>query len=130
VRYVGKVYAAGRPYHVYFDIDSDPDTEAHRGHSDVVITSASGHFLGLYDIDTTEPVRTQGADILFGTDARSNPGKRAGYRIHFGPNGPPREVYVGDQFPFSTPAAFPKDYPNLQPWPELGPDVAKYCQRK
>ncbi len=124
VRYLGKLHAGSRVYKAYYDVNDDPTMESPQGHQDIVVTTARGKFLGLYDVDSAPPVRTEGADILF--DAKG----KSGDRIQFGVNGPPEQVFVvSDLFHFNTPAEYRKDFPNEKTWPEPSPRIARYCRR-
>ena len=125
MRYVGELHAGSRIYRIYFDVNDDPSMEAPRGHQDVIVAAANGKFLGLYDIDSTQPIRTEGTDILFKWNKKDGDD-----RIHFGSKGSPDRVHVGgDLFDFSTPADYRKYAPNEKPWPPRGPRVSDYCRR-
>ncbi len=114
VRYIGDVHTVGRAYRIYFDVNDDPKTR--HGNSDVVVTTANGRFLGVYDVDAT-PERTERADIYF--ESR----KDYGNRIHFGRHGLPKHIWVNGEATEFTPAA---DF-GPAPWPP--PKVARYCRR-
>ena len=133
VRFVEKILAGGRAYKIYFDDSADP-APPHHGNQDLIVTSVSGKFLGLYPAADIvdgygEPVRTEGSDILF------PPGKANGVafdnRLHFGSKGPPKTLHqhLGHDLTFSTPAEFREAFPRLKPWPEPGPRLATYCRR-
>ena len=132
VRYVGKLHAGGQTYKIYFDESTDPDTATHHGHQDLAVTTAAGKFLGIYDISDieAEPVRTQGAEILF-PPRKDDSGRSYRDRIHFGAKGPPQEIPLlfGYDLELSTPAGFREDFPDLKPWPPRGPRIAAYCRR-
>ncbi len=132
LRYVGEVRAGGRTFRIYFDVNANPETATHHGHHDLVVTTAGGTFLGLYDISDldAEPARTEGADILF-PPRKDDSGQPYRDRIHFGPKGPPEEppLLFGYDLAFSTPAEFRKYFPRFRPWPEPGPRIQAYCRR-
>ena len=108
VRYVGKIYVGNRAYKIYFDDNTQP-TGAHRADENVIVTTNIGKFLGHYAISGSdmEPVRTEGADILFelrrdGVSLQQKDSSR--FRVHFGLSGPPRNIYLNGALPEFTPA--------------------------
>lgn len=118
IRYVGKLGAGGRTYKIYYDDNSDPETQ--HGHQDIVVTTGRGRFLGFYEATDihVEPSGIDGADILF------NASKASGYSIHFGPKGPPRSLMLdGVLIEFAKP-----DETDLKRH-ERGPRLADYCRR-
>jgi hypothetical protein len=114
VRYLGKVRAGGQAYHVYYDEGSNPESK--QGHTDVIVASAKGRFIGLYAISDIElePVGVRGADVLF------NSSKAYGDRIHFGSNGPPERIYLNEEH-----YSFGKPDRSREP----GPRLSEYCRR-
>ncbi len=132
LRFVGKVRAGGRAYKIYYDLNANPDTATNHGHIDLVVATASGRFLGLYDISDIDakPTRTEGADILF-PPRKDDLGHSYNNTIHFGPQGPPRTLHLlfGYNLGFDTPAEFLEFFPHTRPWPQPGPRIADYCKR-
>ncbi len=118
VRYLGRVRAAGgRNYKIYYDQSTNPETATRHSHTDLVVTTAGGRFLGYYEIadDELEPVGVGGADVLF------NSSKAYGDRIHFGRGGAPPNVRLNDgRYEFDK-AEGGK--------PDPGPRVSAYCRR-
>lgn len=134
VRYVGKLRAGGLTYKIYYDQNSEPGSEAHDAAHDLIVTNGRGKFLGLYNIaDITDVydgrVRTEGSDVVFETE-KNEKGSFLRGRIHFSLKGPPRTTnpVFGYSFAFQTPAEFQKSSPRLNPWPEPGPQLARYCR--
>ncbi|HEX4197722.1 MAG TPA: hypothetical protein VHZ26_09785 [Caulobacteraceae bacterium] len=81
---MGKVRGGRTTYVVYY-YDHE-NLEDHHGIQALVIITAAGRYVGEYDNDGDPPTKVSGHDIWF----KNSP------PIHFGPNGPPREI--GDRF--------------------------------
>ena len=121
VRPVGRLHAGGRTYKIYYDDNSNPETQ--HGHQDLVVTTAKGKFLGLYDLGdiTLEPVRIKGADILF--DAS----RAYGDRIHFGTKGPPQKTRIDRSVIWFSRALEPRL--RRQGRADLPVKLSSYCPR-
>ncbi len=122
LRSVGRLHAGGRTYGIYYDVNSNPETQ--HGHKDLIITAVGGKFLGLYALEETglEPARIAGADVVF--DAS----KAYGDRIHFGSNGPPSKARINDaEVSFASPEPIRKAYGTLPR--EEHVRIGLYCGR-
>ncbi len=123
IRLVGRLRAGGRTYKIYYDSNSNPENQ--HGHQDLVVTTATGTFLGLYDLAdiNLEPTRIEGPAILFGASGAY------GDRIQFGPNGPPPESRIDrENLEFATPQAFRKWYGG--PPPDGPVRVRAHCRAR
>jgi len=123
LRYAGKLRAASRTYKIYYDDNTEPGSEAHDATQDLVVTTAAGKFLGLYNIsdisDAYEgPIQTEGSDILFPLSKGGN-GKSFRNRIHFGPGGAPKLVRLvfGYDLGFQVPEAAARSDAGLTTYP-------------
>jgi hypothetical protein len=87
---MGKVRGGRTTYIIYYyNHDNLEDNHAIQA---LVIMTASGRYVGEYDIDGAPPAEVSGHDIRYKLPEAD------GNRIHFGPGGPPRVVRIDNDY--------------------------------